>query len=840
MKKNFKFMLVALMALFGFNSAMAAELIGSTQYTNNGYQYKIKTIDTAAKTGTLSVRSTNWTVGNADVTKISIVNQIVLNIKGEISTVPFEDVVTFDVVEIEADAFKGLDEVTSIEFATPCKITAIGAGAFIGTSIENLDLTPTKITTLNKLFVGTAPDPTYTTTLKTVKLPTTLETIAPEALQHSYALKSVDFTGLDKLTTIGANALGDNVITSLDLSACVKLTGIDTNPFVGKTGESGEKNKTLTTLVLPTKAAAPAFVLGTGLANLYNLTDVNLDETTIEVVGDLAFENDKSLTTLEFPATLKSITSSVAGKAPFKGCEKLETLNIPYDALTTVGSGTPLFEEATAGDGTLAALKTLNFFTDAATDPTFKAAIGTGAFANCTGITTVKIAEGKAIGATATLNAGAIALSNETASTVVLGKLSAVPVAGFIAGPVSVGVATTVTFGEVAAAQNQATAIISGNIGTFTVGKLSAALEVAAIGFASKIVFNGEIAAALTAVAAVPNNRLTEIDFGSIKIKDAADIIPATAFDENNAPNLTNVSWSPAVADVPTALVFNIAAFGTAVKDAAAKISFATIAQIANKYPAGAGGLGDELDKSLYNVKFVAAPIPAVPVDIHVYGPEGSNSFIGYFAVPAASNYYIDKTQVEEDEQATITVYSAFIDELDNKLYMDPLQIVDGQFIVEKGQVVVIRSTKSFDVKAYTTDADNTMRYQKVGAVYNLINDLRYTEDPISADELGTLYYDLGQYVYYLTNPATTGSIYFNILGSSYYLPAKSVYTVRNGMASARMEVVWLDNNEEATAILNVVKKNAANGAIYNLAGQKVDASYKGIVIKEGKKFIQK
>jgi hypothetical protein len=30
------------------------------------------------------------------------------------------------------------------------------------------------------------------------------------------------------------------------------------------------------------------------------------------------------------------------------------------------------------------------------------------------------------------------------------------------------------------------------------------------------------------------------------------------------------------------------------------------------------------------------------------------------------------------------------------------------------------------------------------------------------------------------------------------------------------------------------------DGAIYNLAGQKVNASYKGVVIKDGKKFIQK
>ena len=44
----------------------------------------------------------------------------------------------------------------------------------------------------------------------------------------------------------------------------------------------------------------------------------------------------------------------------------------------------------------------------------------------------------------------------------------------------------------------------------------------------------------------------------------------------------------------------------------------------------------------------------------------------------------------------------------------------------------------------------------------------------------------------------------------------------------------------EETAIQSVKKAAKANGAIYNLAGQKVNASYKGVVIKDGKKYIQK
>lgn len=43
----------------------------------------------------------------------------------------------------------------------------------------------------------------------------------------------------------------------------------------------------------------------------------------------------------------------------------------------------------------------------------------------------------------------------------------------------------------------------------------------------------------------------------------------------------------------------------------------------------------------------------------------------------------------------------------------------------------------------------------------------------------------------------------------------------------------------DASAGVNSVKANTQNGVIYNLAGQKVDASYKGVVIQNGKKVIK-
>jgi hypothetical protein len=43
-----------------------------------------------------------------------------------------------------------------------------------------------------------------------------------------------------------------------------------------------------------------------------------------------------------------------------------------------------------------------------------------------------------------------------------------------------------------------------------------------------------------------------------------------------------------------------------------------------------------------------------------------------------------------------------------------------------------------------------------------------------------------------------------------------------------------------AAGISAVKADNMGNGLRYNLAGQRVDNSYKGLVVKDGKKFIQK
>ncbi len=44
----------------------------------------------------------------------------------------------------------------------------------------------------------------------------------------------------------------------------------------------------------------------------------------------------------------------------------------------------------------------------------------------------------------------------------------------------------------------------------------------------------------------------------------------------------------------------------------------------------------------------------------------------------------------------------------------------------------------------------------------------------------------------------------------------------------------------ESTGIAEIKQVNVENSFIYNLAGQRVDDSYKGLVIRNGQKFVQK
>ena len=53
-------------------------------------------------------------------------------------------------------------------------------------------------------------------------------------------------------------------------------------------------------------------------------------------------------------------------------------------------------------------------------------------------------------------------------------------------------------------------------------------------------------------------------------------------------------------------------------------------------------------------------------------------------------------------------------------------------------------------------------------------------------------------------------------------------------------KVQVIEKGKGTLAAIMTLKSNKADDTIYNLAGQKVNASYKGLVIKNGKKIIKK
>ena len=82
-----------------------------------------------------------------------------------------------------------------------------------------------------------------------------------------------------------------------------------------------------------------------------------------------------------------------------------------------------------------------------------------------------------------------------------------------------------------------------------------------------------------------------------------------------------------------------------------------------------------------------------------------------------------------------------------------------------------------------------------------------------------------------------SGTPAFAQVQSGQDIPAKKGYIVLSGASAAKYSICF---DDEATGIHTIEAASAANGAMYNLAGQRVDKAYKGIVIVNGKKYLNK
>lgn len=134
--------------------------------------------------------------------------------------------------------------------------------------------------------------------------------------------------------------------------------------------------------------------------------------------------------------------------------------------------------------------------------------------------------------------------------------------------------------------------------------------------------------------------------------------------------------------------------------------------------------------------------------------------------------------------------------------------------VVPAGKAVLVKGTasKAYTLTPATTEGDATFA---------------------TALQTGATKADGTQYGF----TSKSGTPAFAQVVSGQEIPAKKGYIVLSGASAAKYSICFGD---EATGIQTIEAASAANAAMYNLAGQRVDKAYKGIVIVNGKKYLNK
>lgn len=141
--------------------------------------------------------------------------------------------------------------------------------------------------------------------------------------------------------------------------------------------------------------------------------------------------------------------------------------------------------------------------------------------------------------------------------------------------------------------------------------------------------------------------------------------------------------------------------------------------------------------------------------------------------------------------------------------------------VVPEGMAVLVSGTEGqkYELAPATEKADATFA-----------TDLTVSDGTVKSD--GTNFYG------FTTKDGVSG---FVRVAKDVAVPLGKGYLQLTGNTDAAPVFYSINIGGGTTGIGQVeVEKAAENGAIYNLAGQRVDASYKGVVIKNGKKYVNK
>ena len=230
-------------------------------------------------------------------------------------------------------------------------------------------------------------------------------------------------------------------------------------------------------------------------------------------------------------------------------------------------------------------------------------------------------------------------------------------------------------------------------------------------------------------------------------------------------------------------------------------------------------------------LKFEAAeggeePTPTEPTESEVYASWNQSKITGdvtYTAVgTAVIEDYTSKIHSNKDQVTCMTFPNSAIASGEFVNYVK----IEGDF--KAGDIITVQPFTSMSTADFTGSANGD------GVPTKYANIVLYTtEGELIADITGS------------TAAAKTVTDGHEEAGDpktfSYALTADYTTLCVGRQGNSRINIIKIEFARPVeTGINNVVVKNNTNGAIYNLAGQKVSESYKGVVIKNGRKYVQK
>jgi hypothetical protein len=230
----------------------------------------------------------------------------------------------------------------------------------------------------------------------------------------------------------------------------------------------------------------------------------------------------------------------------------------------------------------------------------------------------------------------------------------------------------------------------------------------------------------------------------------------------------------------------------------------------------------------------------------------------GRLYVPQGTGMYYKVSAKVSGGKNTVNLFSGHLD--GDNIYMKQVDVYNGYYWIDandKAQVFIVRtsdltaetveSEKASDEEIAdwkSTNPENVYWFAKTDAIKNC---LRYATAKVINTQLQNDNEFKQKTIYVMANPAKNNLAFAQLnqyATPSRDLPAGSIYVISQTnpqVAAARLNVIFEDGiEEEATGIKTLNVENDMNGDTYDLRGVRVNAAYKGLVIKNGKKMIQK